>query len=97
LPPIQDDNAAIDRASRFVGRYRGAGSQDDLIVAGGEQGLYIDGARPTQLIRNQATSFYVAAMSAELVFGDERDGLFRRMDVRGDLPGLDPVWIRTES
>nr|QEO74252.1 hypothetical protein [uncultured bacterium] len=94
LPPIGELQDRIDQPSRFIGRYRDAGSADELVVAGNEDGLHLDDARRTRLIPARDGGFHIAAMCAELSFGEESGGVFQRIELRGNLPGLSPVWIR---
>jgi hypothetical protein len=95
LPKMREARTRIEAPSRFIGRYRDAGSGDELVVAGNEKGLYLDDARRTRLIPKQDGAFHIAALCAELSFGDQSGGLFQRIDLRGNLPGLSPVWTRT--
>lgn len=97
LPAIVNVDARIERASRFLGCYRDANSSDELVVAGDEQGLHLADARLTRLIPDRERSFHVEAMCVELSFADERGGLFQRCELRGNLPDLSPVWVRTEQ
>lgn len=96
LPPIQDEFAQIERPARFVGRYRDAGSDAELIVAADERGLRLDDARGTRLIPLADGAFVVESMSAALAFADERGGRCRRLEFHSDLPGLGPVWLRID-
>jgi hypothetical protein len=95
LPEIQEVAARIDQPSRFLGRYRDANSSDEIVVAGNEQGLYFDDARRTRLIPKQGSTFHVEALCIELSFADEGGGRFQRLELRGNLPSLSPVWVRT--
>jgi hypothetical protein len=97
LPAISEMHVRIEQPSRFIGRYRDAKSSDELVVAGNEHGLHLDGSRQTRLIPARDGAFHVAAMCAELSFGDESGGVFQRIDLRGNLPGLSPVWTRTNG
>lgn len=96
LPPIQDESAQIERPARFVGRYRDAGSDAELIVAADGRGLKLDDARGTRLIPLADGAFVVESMSAVLAFADERGGRYRRLEFHSDLPGLSPVWLRID-
>lgn len=94
LPAIIDGDARIEGPSRFLGRYRDANG-DELVVAGNEQGLHLADARLTRLIPTRERSFHVEAMCVEMSFAEEREGVFQRLELRGNLPGLSPLWIRT--
>lgn len=97
LPEMARAAAKIERPSRFLGRYRDAGSESELVVSGNEQGLYLGSIRPTRLISKHDSAFHVEAMCVEVSFADERGGLFQRFELRGNLPDLSPVWVRTEQ
>lgn len=97
LPQIDEAAVRIDRPSRFVGRYRDVDSASEIVVAANEQGLYIDGVHPTRLFPKEGSAFYVAATCAELSFGDQSEGCFHRIDIRGNLADLSPVWTRVEA
>jgi hypothetical protein len=97
LAEIQEAATLIDHPSRFVGRYRDDNSDDDIIVGGSEQGLYIEGTRPTRLIPKQGNTFYVGAVCAEVTFVHESGGQFQRIEVRGNLTHLRPVWTRIDG
>ena len=87
----------VDRPSRFTGRYRDNRSSDELVVEGNEHGLYFDDARRTRLIPAHNGAFHLTATCAQASFGDESEGAFQRMELRGHLAGLSPVWIRTQD
>jgi hypothetical protein len=97
LPEIRDVPASVLRASRFVGRYRDVASSDEIIVSGTERGLYLGERQDTALIPRPGDRFHMAAVSAELSFGDERCGLFQSLHLSGNLPGLSPVWKRVSD
>jgi hypothetical protein len=97
LPEFDEPSAPITEADRFAACYRDAGSTEELVVAGDERGLYLADAQRTRLIHMRDQTFHVAAMPVEVSFGDESGGVFRRMTLKGPLPGLSPVWLRTEG
>jgi hypothetical protein len=97
LPMIGEIQTQVEQPSRFIGRYRDARSGDELVVAGNEHGLQFAGSRQTRLIPARDGAFHVAAMCADASFCDESRGVFQRMELRGPLPGLSPVWIRTNE
>ena len=95
LPAISDFRDRIEHPLRFIGRYRDAASDDELVVVGDEQGLYLDRAGRTALIMAREGVFHIAGVGAELSFADEDRGSFQRIHLRGNLAELSPVWIRT--
>ena len=97
LPEIGKFSAWIEQPSRFIGRYRDAASDDELVVAGDQQGLYLGDDRRTMLIPARDGAFQVAGTCAGLSFEDESRGAFQRVHLRGNLPALSPLWIRTEA
>jgi hypothetical protein len=97
LPVIQEPDVRVANPSRFVGRYRDAVAGDELVVTGNEQGLALGVARQTRLIPAPRGGFHIAGVCAELSFGEESGGRFQRIDLRGNLPGLSPVWTRIEG
>ncbi|MDM0053602.1 hypothetical protein [Variovorax sp. J22R115] len=97
LPPFDEPRVRIEAPSRFLGPFRDMGSDDRLVIAGGEDGLHLDDARHTRLIAHAGATFHIAALCAELSFEDERGGRFHRIGLRGNLPGLSPTWYRVEG
>jgi hypothetical protein len=97
LPPIRDIDTPVEQPSRYVGRYRDTASVDELVVAAGRHGLFLDDARRTPLIARPDGRFRVAAMDVEVTFSDPRDGRFQLLQLRGNLPGLSPDWRRAEE
>jgi hypothetical protein len=97
LPNIGSVPLRIERASRYCGRYADAASSDEIVVAGNELGLYLDDGRRTRLIPACEDRFYLAAIAAEMAFSEEREGRFRRLELSSNLPGLSPLWLRTEG
>jgi predicted kinase len=96
LPPIREVPVRIEQPSRFCGRYRDPDSGTELIVAGGEGGLYLEDARKARLIPEGDRLFLIESMGAALAFADESDGRFRRVELVGNLPGPSPVWLRSD-
>jgi hypothetical protein len=97
LPEIVEPSVRIEEPDRFCGRYRDAASSDEFVVARDEQGLYLADARRTRLIHKHDNTFHIAAMPVEMSFGDGSGGVFRRIDLKGPLPGLSPVWLRADD
>jgi len=87
-------SAAVERPSRFLGRYRSVGSHEELVVAACDGSLYIDAPHRRALIPKQAAALYVTATCVELSFSDEQYGKFQRLKAQGNLPNLKPEWIR---
>ncbi len=97
VPAIGEFQARIEKPSRFVGRYRDASSDDEIVVSGTELGLYFGDGQRTVLIPRPEGTFHLAATSAELTFADESRGLFQSLHLSGNLPNLSPVWIRVND
>jgi hypothetical protein len=97
LPEVRDVRAPVQTPARFVGRYRDLSSGDEIVISGSEQGLYFGDGQGTALIPRPQGTFLLAAVSAELTFADESEGLFHSLHLSGNLPGLSPVWIRVND
>lgn len=100
LPAIPADllSAPVpEPVDRFPGHYQDAASNDVLVIAADDRGLYLDDARRTRLIHKEGNRFYLEAMNIELAFDDEEQGRFRRFRLDGNLPGLSPTWLRLDE
>lgn len=94
LPEMEEICTEINQPARYLGRYKDADSEDALVVAGDERGLYLDDARCTRLIHKSNNTFYVESMCLELSFEEPSRESFQRIKLRGNLPGLHPIWER---
>jgi len=94
MPPMSEH---VDAPVRFVGRYKDPSSDAGLVVAADEKGLYLDDDRGTRLMQDQGDVFWINAIWLALAFKSESDGAFQRLEFKGHLPDISPVWIRADD
>jgi hypothetical protein len=90
--PVLDPYRTVDEPLRFLGRYRDRGSEQELVVASDERGLFLD-ATGTRLLPTGEGAFELEGLPVELAF-DGAGAPAGRMHITSQLSDIGPTWER---
>lgn len=82
----------VEQVDGFVGRYVDLETDQELIVASDERGLFL-GITGTRLLPRRADTFELEGLSVEVTF-EPGSGTAVRMRCVARMPDIPPVWVR---
>lgn len=90
--PSLDPHGSVENVNSFVGRYRDLESDQELIVASDERGLFLE-VTGTRLLPRRNETFELEGLSIEVTF-EPADGIAARMRCAARMPNIGPVWVK---
>jgi thymidylate kinase len=92
VPRMDHGRPLPDNSPEFTGTYRDPQSEDLIVIAADQNGLYFDDSAKTRLVHKVDNTFCIQGMCVEFSFGNGNG----RGEIKctGDLPGLAKSWVK---